>query len=105
MRRRSKFEQAVDILSNTTKPILISVLLTKANVSWSSTKHLFKYLEVHGFLKKSKPTCLHYGRDVRVKFMYQTTEKGREILKLLNTPPLNELFDYYEQMCKEIDTV
>lgn len=94
--RRSKFDQAVDILSCAIEPILMTNLLTKTNLDWTATKFLFKFLEVRGFLKKFVPINPDHRKNVRVKFVYQTTQKGIEALEIWKSPPLNELLDCYE---------
>ncbi len=100
-RRRSKSEQAIDILSNAIEPILMTPLLTKANINWGATKSLFMFLEECGFLKRVEPVDPEHRENIRVKFGYQTTQKGLKALELSETPPLRELLDCYEWIKKQ----
>jgi predicted transcriptional regulator len=96
--RRSKFEQIIDTLSHAVQPIIKSHLLSKANISYYQAQPLLKFLEEKGYLEIIDPPCLTYkrGKERKTNFMYLTTQKGLEALKLLNSPPLKGLLDCYE---------
>lgn len=99
--RRSKSEQAIDILSNAIEPILMTPLLTKVNINWGATKSLFMFLEECGFLKRVEPVDPEHRENIRVIFGYQTTQKGLKALELLEAPPLRELLGYHEWVKKQ----
>lgn len=65
-------------------------------MSWNMAMPLLEFLEEKGYLQRIVPPRTHHGKikDKKTKYMYQTTQKGRKALMLINGQVLKGLFDY-----------
>ena len=88
--------QIVEVLSCCVNPIIKTHLIRETRMTWGMTMPLCEFLEAGGYLERIKTPCSSRGKikDRKTKYMYLTTQKGREALKLINGPVLTGLFDY-----------
>jgi len=83
-KRRSETEMYVDLLRASINPTKPHHVMRAANV-WAQSQKMLPHLIERGLLEKKEVLI----RDRRTRFLYQTTEKGRELIILFNK--INEI--------------
>lgn len=89
---RTRFEMRLDFIRACTSPVKLTESFKRANLRGSVGLRLAGELVDHGFLKKQKP-----GGDLRfdgrTKYMLVTTDKGREVLRVMDSRVVRELME------------
>jgi len=78
-KKRSVTEMYVDLLRASIEPTKPHHVMRVANV-WSQSREMFPHLIERGLLEKKEVLI----RDKRTRFLYQTTEKGLELILLFD---------------------
>jgi len=90
-RRRSPFEILLDTLKEAEYPIPRTKLSMRLSITYPRALCYLKFLEEKGYLDR-----IDNQKDNRTPFLYKTSNKGQEALKLWKSSRLQELTNFHE---------